>query len=65
MKEAKAEVDYSRGHMDSHCGPLVQGDDGRCKFFIGRGGREEGRCEKVEGAIRPDYWCELWERLSS
>ena len=64
MKKPKAEVDYSVGHKDSHCGPTSGSDTGWCKNFVGGKLRKtrEGECYKVAGPIRRMYWCKLFEK---
>lgn len=60
-KAAKSDVDYSQGMLHSHCGPVFHDDKYFCRHFI-PGTSRVGRCEKVEGAIIPEMWCELYER---
>lgn len=47
-KRNKADVDYSKGMLERHCG--------NCKNFI-----EPSSCSLVSGYIEPSYWCRLWE----
>jgi len=47
-KRAKSSVDYSRSTGSDRC-------DG-CVNFIA-----PDRCQRVKGAIEPDYWCRLFE----
>jgi hypothetical protein len=62
-KHKKSEVDYSKGMLHSHCGPVFHDDKYYCKAFI-PGAIRVGRCEKVDGDILPDMWCELYHRVS-
>lgn len=50
-KRAKADVDYSAGMPESHCGI--------CRYYSNES------CEKVEGKINPSFWCELFERTAA
>ncbi len=56
MKQPKADVDYSPGHKDSHCGPVSSADRGYCRFFQ----TKNDTCRKVAGKITRHYWCRLW-----
>lgn len=47
FKKAKADVDYSAGKPDAHCG--------LCKHF-----RAPNRCALVKGVIAPNMWCKLF-----
>lgn len=49
-KLSKAEVHYSRGMKQSHCGI--------CEHYDGEHG-----CEVVAGRIEPAMWCEKFTRL--
>ena len=60
-KTPKEDVNYSRGHIGSHCGPVFHDDKYFCKHFIARGGYT-GLCESVAGAIDPTHWCIRFER---
>lgn len=60
MKATKAEVDYSRGHRDSHCGKMDAADAGYCAHFIERG-QKDGQCSEVEGPIGRGMWCKRFE----
>jgi hypothetical protein len=60
-KTPKEDVEYSRGHLHSHCGPTFHDDKFFCKHFIPRSGYM-GLCETVAGAIDPTYWCHRFER---
>ena len=62
-KSAKSEVNYSTGMLHSHCGPTFHNDKHYCRHFIPKPGKI-GACERVEGAIDPQYWCELFKRAS-
>ena len=48
MKRPKADVDYSHGKPDAHCGI--------CEWY------ERHTCEKVRGVINEDMWCRLWQK---
>ncbi len=62
-KASKAQVDYSRGMKESHCGRAFPDDKGYCQHFIGPYGSSElGTCSKVEGPINRLYWCRLFAR---
>jgi hypothetical protein len=67
MKKAKAEVEYSKGHADSHCGPLSGTDTHYCVNFIRCAGYtgQSCDCKKVIGRVDPTYWCKLYRRVSS
>lgn len=58
-KSQKTEVNYSRGMLHSHCGPMFPDDRHYCRYSI-----RFGACEKVEGPIDPQYWCELFHRVA-
>lgn len=62
MKFAKSEVDYSRGMIDSHCGPTFIKDRGYCEHFIAQGKKPDGKCQLVEGEISPIMWCKKFEK---
>ncbi len=48
-KVAKDSVDYSKAMIQKErCG--------LCEYYI-----NGGKCEKVQGDIKPEYWCELFE----
>ena len=61
-KRAKDEVDYSEGMPKSHCGPLRVSDRDFCRHFRARKTTEDGRCDLVEGVIKRNYWCKLFEK---
>jgi len=62
-KHSKKEVNYSPGHVQSHCGPVFHDDTYCCQHFQDRVSHtERGTCELVEGLIDARYWCELWKR---
>lgn len=62
-KYSKEEVDYSRGHIDSHCGWCFEDDTGYCKHFIRiKPPSEKGKCRLVEGDINALFWCKKWEK---
>lgn len=63
-KAGKDDVNYSRGHMQSHCGPTFHDDKFYCRHFI-PGAGYAGTCEKVRGAIDPVFWCELYEKTKA
>lgn len=44
----KAEVDYSKGLPQAHCGI--------CEHY------RDHSCEIVEGEIEPDHWCRKFKR---
>jgi hypothetical protein len=52
-KVSESEVDYSRGHRESHCGKVFDDDKFYCRYFIEppTGAAHLGACEKVSGAI--------------
>ncbi len=50
MKRQKAEVDYSIGKLNAHCGI--------CEYY------SDHECSKVIGVIKPEMWCELFELKS-
>lgn len=56
-KQNKADVKYSEGMPSSHCGPVDKWPKGRCKHF-----EVPHSCCLVKGYIKPNYWCELWEK---
>lgn len=57
-KMTKAEANYSRGMIHSHCGKVFSNDSGYCKHFKGAGDAvKDGVCTEVEGSISPVYWC--------
>jgi hypothetical protein len=58
-KEPKDEVEYSTGHLHSHCGPTFHDDSYYCRHFIPGVGKI-GTCEVVAGAIEPHMWCTLY-----
>jgi hypothetical protein len=60
VKEAKRDVNYSRGHRDAHCGKMDAADDGYCTHFINRN-QKDGACTEVEGTIGRGMWCELFK----
>jgi hypothetical protein len=62
-KFSKEEVDYSRGHLHSHCGPVFHDDKHFCTHFIPRQGYL-GLCEGVAGDIDPRYWCKRFLRAT-
>ncbi len=64
MKKTKAEVDYSPGHKDSHCGPVSRDDTGSCKSFrtLTMSATGSDSCVKVLGGIKRMYWCKLYEK---
>jgi hypothetical protein len=66
-KISKADVRYSIGHADSHCGKSFDADKGYCRYFIAplSSATQLGQCQKVAGAINKVYWCRLWERAPS
>jgi len=61
-KMTKEETDYSKGHQDSHCGPLSRNDKYYCKHFR-QSRASTGTCTVVEGDIKPDYWCTEFEKI--
>jgi hypothetical protein len=48
MKRDKDEVEYSKGMQSSNCGICVHY-------------QEPGACVLVQGVIRKDMWCKLFE----
>jgi hypothetical protein len=48
-KRSKKSVDYSRGMGSKRCR--------NCVHYLGK-----GVCERVEGLIDPEFWCELFRR---
>ena len=60
-KKTKEEVDYSKGHKDSHCGKVFPDDKGYCRHYSDES-HEVGSCELVRGIIVPVYWCKLWQK---
>lgn len=61
-KADKEQVSYSRGHLQSHCGPTFHDDRYYCRHFI-PGTAWHGRCDVVKGEIDPTFWCERYERV--
>ena len=62
-KQSKSDVNYSRGHKDSHCGPSFKGDTGYCRYYIETApGAETGHCQKVAGQIGKIMWCKLFAK---
>jgi len=61
-KKTKEEVDYSKGMLHSHCGPVFHDDRYYCQAFIARA-THTGGCKKVAGAISPDHWCTEYHRV--
>ena len=61
MKLSKEEVQYGKGHIHHHCGPVFHDDRWYCKHFIARATRMGG-CEVVMGAIDPEYGCTEFQR---
>jgi hypothetical protein len=61
MKKSKEEVEYSKGHLHSHCGPVFHDDRFSCRHFQGRATRMGG-CEIVAGEIDPEYWCTEYQK---
>lgn len=61
-KHTKAETDYSRGMIHSHCGPCFKDDRGYCQHYHGKPAPDTGRCEVVEGEIDPIMWCRLFKK---
>jgi len=55
-KVSKAEVDYSEGLPNSHCGPVSKWPSGVCANFYQPSG-----CRLVRGVIKHEMWCKLWE----
>jgi len=47
-KEAKADVDYSLGKPNAHCG--------MCRYY------HDHVCSLVAGRIEPQMWCELFTK---
>ena len=65
-KASKSDVNYSRGHKDSHCGgPSFKGDTGYCRYFSGKPGAEIGQCERVAGMIGKIMWCKLYAKANT
>lgn len=64
MKKAKDEVQYSWGHMQSHCGPVFHDDRWYCKHFIPRA-KHTGSCEIVQGDIDPEFWCTEFQKAKT
>lgn len=60
-KANKEDVDYSKGHSASHCGPMFPADKGYCKHFIDTT-RFDGECELVKGVIKRPMWCRLFKK---
>ena len=64
-KASKESVDYSRGMMHSHCGPILLDDKWYCKHFVLKvrdKSFKEGACTEVAGPINPTYWCKKYEK---
>lgn len=61
-KFLKADVDYSRGMIHSHCGPCFKDDEWYCEYYLGAPAPASGRCKLVEGEIRPIMWCNKYEK---
>lgn len=64
-KFEKSQVNYSRGHIDSHCGKVFHDDKGFCKHYIAHASgnfKMSGACQLVEGPINPVYWCKEFEK---
>ena len=52
MKATKQESDYSLStNSKERCG--------NCEHFQGNA------CSRVEGVIKPQYWCKFWEAMKS
>ena len=51
-KVTKASVDYSAGMPNSHCS--------LCQHF-----RLPDRCTRVEGDIKPSFWCRLFVKKTA
>lgn len=64
-KLPKDEVNYSRGLIHSHCGPCFKDDKWSCEHYQGHPAPASGRCEIVEGEIKPIMWCEKFKRATS
>jgi len=66
-KIAKADVNYSIGHADSHCGKSFDDDKSYCRYFIPplSAATQLGQCQKVAGSINKAYWCKLFARAQS
>jgi hypothetical protein len=64
MKKSKEEVQYSKGHAHSHCGPVFHDDRWYCKHFEARATRMGG-CEVVAGAIDPEFWCTEYNKANT
>jgi hypothetical protein len=56
-KHNKKEVEYSKGHAVSHCGPTANWPRGSCIHF-----EEPSGCELVRGYIDRTYWCRLFRK---
>jgi hypothetical protein len=56
-KHNKKEVEYSKGHATSHCGPTPSWPRGSCRHF-----EEPSGCGLVKGYIDRTYWCRLWSK---
>jgi hypothetical protein len=54
QKQAKGQVDYSRGMKASHCGI--------CRYYRRGSHGTMGTCQKVAGSIDPSYWCKLFRK---
>ncbi len=50
-KANKTEVDYSRGHKDSHCGKACPDDGGYCRYFIEPLSRSAGDLCLLKGGV--------------
>lgn len=62
VKYTKHEVDYSKGMLQSHCGPVFHDDKFYCRHFE-PSRYPLGSCELVEGRIDPGYWCKRYNRI--
>ena len=58
----KADVDYGKGHPDSHCGSMFLADKGYCKHFIDSGAEGVGGCHLVKGIIKRSAWCRKFQK---
>lgn len=61
-KRSKDGVNYSPGMSKSHCGKLLPADKGYCRHFIALKATSTGHCDLVEGTIKRNYWCKLFEK---
>lgn len=58
----KADVDYGKGMATAHCGKMFAADTGYCRHYLKGEPYEGGKCELVNGLIKPSMWCRKFEK---